>query len=123
MQKSPIALIGIVLACVLANPAYSKTEPATEAEVDSADEAHLGCLHDAVESLDDGISDAATIAAAVAPSCSATMAHLVEVRGRALSKRARYFFAELQRGRQIDYATAMVLRFRKEKADQRVQGR
>ena len=123
MQTSPIALIGIVLASVLANPTYSKTEPATEAEVDSADEAHLGCLYDAVGSLDDGVSDAATIAAAVAPACSATMARIFDVRGRALSKRARYFFAELLRGRQIDYATTMVLRFRKEKADQGVQGR
>jgi hypothetical protein len=69
----PLALAGCVTAEAQA------PMPVTEQEEQATDFAWFRCLQNAVRKMDDGVSDASTIAMAVAPMCSREFAAVVEV--------------------------------------------
>jgi hypothetical protein len=66
--------------------------------------------------MDDGKSDAATIAIAIKPICAGEFAHYVQMAGQALNPEARRMFEDKIQVRQIETATVAVL-------DERAHGR
>lgn len=75
MHVSLLVLGSLVLAgcaTVVSKP------PASEAEKDRANNLYISCLHDQARRADDGISDALTIGAAIAPLCRSYMESVAE---------------------------------------------
>ena len=62
------------LLCSLLIGCATKPPEATEQEKQDANLAFLACLHAAVPALDDGVSDAGTVALALRPKCAAEFA-------------------------------------------------
>ena len=87
---------------------------ATESQKSYASEAYLICLHDAARRMDDGKSDAVSVALAIKPMCAAEFRTVVELNGQdAPNPVARKMFEDRMEPRQLELATTAVLDDRK----------
>lgn len=73
---------------------------------------HFDCLVEQTKRLDDGISDAATIGAAVASACQTTLSGVVEAESQGKSRQYRRMFAEELASGAESEATRIVLTVR-----------
>lgn len=73
---------------------------------------YLNCLHRWVKSLDDGVSDAATVGRAASNRCITERNNLVTVMMHDQNKRVRAMFAEAMVERSAQDGTETVLRYR-----------
>ena len=93
--------------------ACSTTPPATESEKNAALMAYLTCLHNAARKMDDGRSDAMSVALAIKPPCAAEFRTSVKVRGRDMNREAFSMFEDRMEPKQLELATTAVLDERK----------
>ena len=95
-------------------PACSTTPPpATESEKNAALMAYLTCLHDAARKMDDGKSDAMSVALTIKPLCAGEFRTVVKVRGRDMNREAFGMFEDRMEPKQLELATTAVLDERK----------
>ena len=107
-------MIGVLLAVVVA-----QAEPVERSPEDLARRSWLACLVDSVRSLDDGISDAQTIARAVVPACSPKWQEFRAYKLRAEPKEQRSALMEATEGTEERVALTVVLASRKADARKR----
>lgn len=83
----------------------------------SAEEAaaivHFNCLANKAKEMDDGISDAATIGAVIAPSCHVELQNWASVVSRHDNKRVKVMILERWKANATNFATRVVLDVRK----------
>lgn len=94
---------------VMALAACASTPPATQAEKDAAALAYVSCLHKAAARMDDGTSDAASVAVGLRSLCAAQFGQYRDVYARSMTLRERRMFEERVSAQQIDFATTAVL--------------
>jgi hypothetical protein len=90
--------------------------PATEKEKRDAFFAYFSCLDAAAREMDDGRSDAPTIALGIKALCASQFARTVELEGRSLGPAARRLFEGKVQDSQLEMATQAVLAGRANKA-------
>jgi hypothetical protein len=98
-----------LLATPLLTGCASASAPATQQQKDEADVTYLVCMHKAARQLDDGKSDAASVALAIMPSCTSEFRNSLRVSNREMNPQARKMFESDIERRQIEIATKMVL--------------
>jgi hypothetical protein len=104
--------VRIIAACAFALAVVGcTTEPpkATEQERKEATEPFIICLHAAIARLDDGKSDAQSIALAARPSCAAEFARATDTYARGLNPAATVKFHRYDDETYMGLATAAVL--------------
>jgi hypothetical protein len=104
--------VRIVVACTLALTlagCASNPPQATDQERNEAMTALDACLHAAARKLDDGRSEASTIALGLRPSCAAEFVRSRDVYGRQLNPAARQMYDDKEQAAFIQIATAAVL--------------
>ena len=74
---------------------------------------YMGCLEAAAAKMDDGKSDAMTVAMAIKPLCAGEFAQSVKLSGSGLSPYARNLFEEKVQANQLELATTAVLDHRR----------
>ncbi len=89
--------------------AASQQPPATEKEKRDAYFAYFSCLDAAASEMDDGRSDASTIALGVKSLCASQFAPTVELERRSLNPAARRWFESKVQNSQLEMATRAVL--------------
>jgi len=106
----PCAIIAatLVAACTTALPT-----PSTDQEKNDAIKAWFVCLHAQARKMDDGRSDAASIALAIAPLCYAEFKNSLNVEAKGMNPQVQRILEDRVQGKQIEYATAAVLDERK----------
>jgi hypothetical protein len=105
MKHATILLLLAVSACASApaNP------PASEAEKNRATDALVRCFVESAARLDDGVSDANTVAQGIAVTCGAERENVVEVRGRGMNPHTQQLIAERFRAQFRETALQVVL--------------
>jgi PBP1b-binding outer membrane lipoprotein LpoB len=96
-------------------PAPVEQRPsASQQEIDAVQRNYAACLTSAAQKLDDGISDAATIARAMVPECHAEFMQYAELFARPMNPNARsIYWQEVSTGSvELDKATGIVLKWR-----------
>jgi hypothetical protein len=83
--------------------------PATDAEKDAALQAYVTCLKRAARQLDDGKSDAATVALAIQSRCAVEFDYSLDVFGQGMPLDAQVNFRQQSRERQLEISTQVVL--------------
>ena len=104
--------VGAVLFLALAACGSATPPPASTAEMDAVTTALSNCLGQAAERLDDGKSDAATIALAMQPMCATQFSQFEEANGRTLNPAAYNLYLAKVRPHRLEVATGIVLRVR-----------
>jgi hypothetical protein len=94
----------------------SQQPPATEKEKRDALFAYFSCLDAAAREMDDGRSDASTIALAIKSLCASQFARTVELEGGGLNPAARRLFESKVQDSQLEMATQAVLAGRADRA-------
>jgi hypothetical protein len=94
----------------------SQQPAATEKERRDAFFAYFSCLDAAAREMDDGRSDASTIALAIKSLCASQFASTVEIEGRSLNPAARRLFESKAQDSQLEMATQAVLAGRADRA-------
>jgi hypothetical protein len=97
----------------------SQQPPATEKEKHDAFFAYFSCLDAAAREMDDGRSDASTIALGVKSLCASQFALTVELEGRSLNPAARQLSGSKVQDSQLEMATQAVLAGRADRANKR----
>ena len=97
----------LLTGCVAAVPA------ATEQEKTDALRAYISCLHNAARKMDDGKSDAVTIAIGIKSICAGEFARSVRITAQGKNPQVQRMIAERLEGHQIEIATTAVLDERK----------
>jgi hypothetical protein len=97
------------LAALLLTACSTSVPAATEQEKSDAMRAYVSCLHNAARKMDDGKSDAATVAIAIKPICAVEFANSVQIAERGANLQVRRMFEDRIQGRQIEIATVAVL--------------
>jgi hypothetical protein len=87
----------------------SQQPPATEKEKRDAFFAYFSCLDAAAREMDDGRSDASTIALGIKSLCASQFARTVELEGGRLNPAARRLFESKVQDSQLEMATQAVL--------------
>jgi hypothetical protein len=87
----------------------SQQPPATEKEKRDAFFAYFSCLDAAAREMDDGRSDASTIALGIKSLCASQFARTVELEGRSLNPAARRLFESKAQNSQLEMAAQAVL--------------
>jgi hypothetical protein len=100
---------------IKSNP-RSQQPPATEKEKRDAFFAYFSCLDAAAREMDDGRSDASTIALGVKSLCASQFARTVELEEERLNPAARRLFESKVRDSQLEMATQAVLGGRADRA-------
>jgi hypothetical protein len=108
----------IAAALSLAGCAAAKPPAATEDERKEALQALNVCLSAAARKLDDGKSDASTIALALRPSCAAEFARSRDVFGRELNPAAARMYHRTDDDAFVQVATSIVLHERAKRSPQ-----
>jgi hypothetical protein len=90
--------------------------PATENEKRDTLLAYSSCLDAAAREMDDGRSDASTIALGIKSLCASQSARMVELEGRSLNPAARRLFESTLQDIQLEMATQAVLAGRADRA-------
>lgn len=106
----------IVSACLLAAACVGHQEPATQAEKDGATQAYGACLLHASEALDDGKSDAASVAVGVRGMCDQEFRRSVVLYDREMNPEMRRLYEARAEQDRLSFATAAVLRVRAQRA-------
>jgi hypothetical protein len=88
-------------------------EAASEEAKTQAMNAYLACLHKAAPKMDDGKSDAMSVALAIKPLCAGEFARSVKLSGSDLAPYARNLFEKGAREKELELATMVVLDERK----------
>jgi len=83
--------------------------PAPKADVDAAMMTYVACLHSAAKQVDDGKSDAISVAVAIQPMCAQEFRQSVLLYGQGMSMRARLIYEQGMDGKQLEFATGAVL--------------
>ena len=104
-----IASLAVLAACAGAAP------PASKAGVQAADEAFYNCVETNAKAMDDGRSDASTVAAVVRSACKEQYGRSLAVSARALSPAAQQDFFRSMQGKDFEYIIKTVLRLRQQK--------
>ncbi|WP_158816925.1 hypothetical protein [Methylocapsa sp. S129] len=104
MVRYVAAILALIVAGCAAEP-----PPATQAEKDSSELALFTCLSSASKQLDDGRSDAGTVAIAVMGGCGREFVAVDEVQFRGLSLDMRARLASMAFDRRLKIATFAVL--------------
>ena len=117
MDRVPLLWSFWYLAALLLTACSTSVPAATEQEKSDAMRAYVSCLHNAARKMDDGKSDAATIAIALKPVCAAEFANSVQVAERGMNLQVKRMFEDRMQGHQIEIATVAVL------DERRAQGR
>jgi uncharacterized protein YceK len=83
---------------------------ASQAEIEAASRAYLGCLYVGAERMDDGTSDAMSVGAAVAAACHSELAAVAETRTRGpMSTLYVDFLNQMKRDEAADGARAVLM--------------
>lgn len=104
--------------CATANQGVSPSQPvmyearATESEKEAAVAAHVACLYKAAREMDDGRSDARTIATAVRSTCRSLYNRSLNVWSQGQSTYFKQEFHTRNQNNDIDMATTAVVRTR-----------
>jgi hypothetical protein len=104
MRIAAACTLALTLAGCAANPPQ-----ATDQERNEALTALNACLHAAARKLDDGRSEASTIALGLRPLCAAEYVRSRDVYGRHLNPAARRMYDQKEQAVFIQIATAVVL--------------
>jgi hypothetical protein len=104
------ATLAVIL---LLSTGCQSSQPASEAAKELATNAYVDCLYTAAAKMDDGTSDAMTVALAIKPLCASEFAQFVKLSGSHLSPYGQRIFEKLERNSQLEYGTAVVLNRRK----------
>jgi hypothetical protein len=97
---------------------------ASKAEMQSASTEWSKCIWEAVARLDDGISDAASIANGVVPECAASYQRLVTLALQGMTTpKAQTYFRDTYREMEPKLATSAVLKYRASRRSPAVQGK
>lgn len=107
--------IAIILIPLMLSGCLSDQQPSEE-EKQQAMNDYIHCLHTAAAKMDDGKSDALTIAVAIKPFCAAEFARSVKLSGSGMSPYARSLFEQRVQTTQIELGTTAVLDHRKDAA-------
>jgi hypothetical protein len=117
-----VFIILLVLCCMLWSCASPPEPPPrrspSEAEIQPTRDALIHCYRENVARLDDGISDARTIALAVSRACWKQQKAAAEVYRPYLTPNAMAMFLEKAEARGPDLALPIVLGYRREKQQQ-----
>jgi hypothetical protein len=97
----------------------SQQPPATEKEKRDAFFAYFSCLDAAAREMDDGRSEASTIALSIKSLCASQFARTVELEGRSVNPAARRSFGSKVQDSQLEMATQAVLAGRADRANKR----
>jgi hypothetical protein len=111
LQRSLHILI-IASACVAGCSSAPQAIEATEQEKDDAATAWISCLAASAEDMDDGISDASTVAVAVAAMCHSEFLASRETFSRGMNAPTRTMFERGAGDMEIENATIAVLKAR-----------
>jgi hypothetical protein len=87
--------------------------PATEQEKSDAMGAYISCLHSAARKIDDGKSDAMSVALALKPLCVAEFRKSITTHSQGMNPEARRMFEDRIEARQLAFCTTVVLEERK----------
>ena len=87
-------LIFTVCLVAAALPVAAKDAPATNAEKQEAMSTHVACLAEKADALDDGISDAGSIATAISTACTTTLVSAADIYARGGSGRLKRYTRE-----------------------------
>lgn len=101
-------LVGCALITALSACA-NRPAPATDQEQSASGLAYIACLHESARKIDDGKSDAATIAMAIRPMCSGQFALYRESVSRGENVQVRRMVDERFSRAELDYGTRAVL--------------
>ena len=82
-------------------------------EKSDAMRAYISCLHSAPRKIDDGKSDAMSVALALKPLCVAEFTKSVKIQGQGMNPQARRMFEDRVAARQLEIGTTAVLEERK----------
>lgn len=93
---------------------------ASEEEKIAATRSYFDCLFKAAEDLDDGISDAASVARGITPGCLSKLQAVGEVYGRGSNSNVRSIVARRFEEEQYGRATQVVLAVRKARRERAV---
>lgn len=104
-----IVSLTALAACVGTAPTASK------AEQQAADEAFYKCVETNANAMDDGRSDASTVAAVVRSACKEQYGRSLAVAARGLSPAAQQSVFRDMRNADLEYAVKTVLRLRQQK--------
>jgi hypothetical protein len=74
---------------------------------------YMSCLHSAALKMDDGKSDAASVALAIEPLCAKEFENSISIYGQGMNPEAQAMFENNVQGRQMELATMAVLDERK----------
>jgi hypothetical protein len=97
----------------------SQQPPATEKEKHDAFFAYFSCLDAAAREMDDGRSDASTIALGIKSLCASQFARTVELEGRSRNPVAQRPFESKAQNSQLEMAMEAVLAERADRANKR----
>lgn len=92
----------------------SRPPPATQEEIRQANQQYASCLHRAAVDLDDGASDAASVAPAVRDYCAPEYQRLVDLQSQDMKPAAKKTFTQEAQASQLDDATAAVQQERRQ---------
>lgn len=109
VRRATHVIMFLVLTGCLSNQQESVSEEAKQ----QAMKAYMDCLHAAAAKMDDGKSDAMTVAMAIKPLCAGEFAQSVKLSGSDLSPYARNLFEQRVQGSQIELGVVAVLDQRK----------
>jgi len=95
-QEAAMRSFLIFTVCLIAAPipAAAKDAPATDAEKQEAMSMHIACLGVKADELDDGISDAGSVATAISTACTDTLVSTADIYARGGSDRLKRYARE-----------------------------
>lgn len=105
--------IGVFAAMALALSGCVDRPVATQEQQDSARRAYISCLRMRVAELDDGVSDAASVALAASGVCGPEYQRAIDAAGSDLNPAARRIFEARMEDKRVSLATATVLQMRR----------
>jgi hypothetical protein len=99
----------VVMFLMLTGGLSNQQESVSEEGKQQAMKAYMDCLHAAAAKMDDGKSDAMTVAMAIKPLCAGEFARSVKLSGSGLSPYARNLFEERVQASQLELGATAVL--------------
>jgi hypothetical protein len=86
----------------------SRPPPASQEEIKQANREYASCLHRAAVDLDDGATDAASVASKVGDYCAPEYQRVVDLQSQDMKPAAKKAFTQKAQASQLDDATAAV---------------
>jgi len=111
-KQSTILVLGCLGSCTHSAP------PASEAEKTAALTDYVNCVDKAVQQLDDGKSDASTIALGAGSNCAAQYSWSISVTGSGMNPAEFVLYREKMQRDQVQITIGIVLRARASRAQQ-----